>query len=128
MCKQIIGDDKNSRQTAGNFDHHADARVQCKAHPPMELIQGFTRSYWILPLGKCLRCIAPVAVIVDELVESTENTHNNYLQLATYGKINHKLFVRISYPKMDPLLMSLERLLLTLTLTPLFKLKGSATF
>jgi hypothetical protein len=36
----------------------------------MKNILGFTRSHWMLPSGKCLRCIAPVAAatIVDEFV------------------------------------------------------------
>ncbi len=75
MCKQIIGDDKKCRQIAGNFDHHADAAEQCGAYHPMEHIQGFTRSHWMLPLGKCLRGIALAAVMVDELVENTQNTN-----------------------------------------------------
>jgi hypothetical protein len=44
-------------------------------HRPMEHIQGFTRSHWMLPLGECLRRIALVAVTVDELVENTQNTN-----------------------------------------------------
>jgi hypothetical protein len=36
----------------GFFDDHADAAVQWGAHCPMEHILGFTRSNWILPLGK----------------------------------------------------------------------------
>ncbi len=75
MCKQIIGDDKKCRQIAGNFDHHANAAVRCGAHSPMEHIHGFTRSHWMLPSGECLRHIAPVAVVVDELVENTQNTN-----------------------------------------------------
>jgi hypothetical protein len=71
MCKQIIGDGKKCRQISGNFDHHGDAAVRCGAHRPMEHIQGFTRSHWMLSLGKCLRHIAPAAIIVDELVENT---------------------------------------------------------
>jgi hypothetical protein len=37
----------------------------------MEHIQGFTRSHWMLPMGKCLCYIALVAFMVDELVENT---------------------------------------------------------
>ncbi len=128
MCKQIISDKKKCKWIAGDFDHHADGAVQRGAHCPMKHLQGFTRSHWMLPSGKCLHPIAPAAVIVDELVENTQNTKKSYFQLASYGKINHELFVRISYPKMDPLLTSLAQLPLTLTLTPLFKLKSSATF
>jgi hypothetical protein len=81
---------KKCRQIAGNFDQHPDAAVRCGTHQPMEHIQGFTRSHWMLPLGGCLRRIAPVAVMVDKLVENTQNTNKKYyFQLATYGTINH---------------------------------------
>jgi hypothetical protein len=45
----------------------------------MEHIQGFTRSYWMPPSGECLRCIAPAAVMVDEFVETTQNTNKTQL-------------------------------------------------
>jgi hypothetical protein len=32
----------------------------------MEHIQGITRSYWIMPLGKCLRRIAPAVAMVGD--------------------------------------------------------------
>jgi hypothetical protein len=41
----------------------------------MEHIQGFNRSHWMLPSGECLRRIAPAAVMVDELVENTQNSN-----------------------------------------------------
>ncbi len=37
----------------GNFDGHGDVLVCNRAHRPMEEVQGFTRSHWTLPLGKC---------------------------------------------------------------------------
>jgi hypothetical protein len=37
---------------AGHFDGHGDAPVHYHMHPPLEEIQGFTRSHWMLPLGK----------------------------------------------------------------------------
>jgi hypothetical protein len=43
-------------------------------HHPIEHIQGFTRSHWVPPSSKCLRCIAPAAVIVDEFEYNTQNT------------------------------------------------------
>jgi hypothetical protein len=49
---------------AGSFSGDADAVVQCRAHRPMNHIQGFTRSHWMLPSGKCLRRIAPAAAKV----------------------------------------------------------------
>jgi hypothetical protein len=79
----VVGDngidkDKKCRESAGDFDNHADAVVQCGAHCPMEHITGFTRSHWMLPSGKCLCCIAPAATMVDEYIENTQNTNKNY--------------------------------------------------
>jgi hypothetical protein len=45
----------------GNFGGHADAAVQCGLHHPMDHIQGFTRSHWMLSSDKCLRRIASAA-------------------------------------------------------------------
>jgi hypothetical protein len=59
-----INDNKKCRQIAGDFDGHADAVVQCEMHCPMEHNPGFTRSYWMPPLGKCLHRIDPVAAKV----------------------------------------------------------------
>jgi hypothetical protein len=92
MCKHIIGNDKKCRQIAGDFDHHADAAVQCRAHPPMENIQGFTRSHWMLPLGECLRHIALTDVMGNKFVENTQNT-NEKLFSASNLRYNQPLVV-----------------------------------
>jgi hypothetical protein len=54
------------RQIDDDFGGHDNAAVRCGAHRPMEHIQGFTRSHWMPPSGKCLRRIAPTAAMVDE--------------------------------------------------------------
>jgi hypothetical protein len=36
----------------GCFDGHGDAPVRNRAHCPMEEIQSFNRSHWMLPSGK----------------------------------------------------------------------------
>jgi hypothetical protein len=92
MCKQIIGNNKKCRRIAGNFDHHADAAVRCGVHCPMEHIQGFTRSHWMLPSAECSRPIAPAAVMVDKLVEKTQNT-NKKLFSASNLRYNQPLVV-----------------------------------
>jgi hypothetical protein len=69
-----IDNNKKCRESAGDFDHHADAAVRCRAHCPMEHIPGFTRSHWMPPLGKCLQPIAPAAAMVNKYVENTQNT------------------------------------------------------
>jgi hypothetical protein len=51
------------------------AVVRRRAHRPMDHIRGFTRSHWMQPLGECLRGIAPAAAMVDEFVETTQNTN-----------------------------------------------------
>jgi hypothetical protein len=73
-----IDDKEKCRESAGDFNHHADAAVLCGAHCPMEHISGFTRSHWMPPLGKCLRRIAPAAAMVDKYVENTQKVNKNY--------------------------------------------------
>jgi hypothetical protein len=51
----------------------------------MEHIQGFTRSHWMLPLSKCLHPIAPAAAMVNEFVETTQNTNKTQLLAINYS-------------------------------------------
>jgi hypothetical protein len=51
----------------------------------MKHIRGFTRSHWMPPLSECLRRIAPVTAIVNEFVETTQNTNKTQLLASTYG-------------------------------------------
>ena len=67
--------DKKCRQIDDDFDGHGDAAVQCRMHRPMEHIQGITRSHCMQPSGECLCRIALAAVMVDEFVETTQNTN-----------------------------------------------------
>ena len=77
--------DKKCRQIDDDFDGHGDAAVRREAHRPMEHIQGFTWSHWMPPSGKCLCRIAPAAVMVDEFVETTQNTNKPQLLASNYG-------------------------------------------
>ena len=104
--QQQIGDNKKCRQIAGNFDCHTDAAVQHGTHRPIEHVQGFTWSHWMPPSGECLRHIVPAATMVEEFVENTLNTNKTQLLPSNYGTFDRWLFVRISYPEMDPLLSS----------------------
>ncbi len=71
---------------AGNFDGHADTAVQCRAHCPMERINGFMQSHWMPPLGKCLHCIAPAAAMFDDFEWNKKKLtkHNFYLAFSQY--------------------------------------------
>ncbi len=51
----------------------------------MKHILGFTRSQWMLPLGECLRPIALAAAMVDEFVETTQNTNKTQLLAKNYS-------------------------------------------
>ena len=85
MANNKINDVKICRWIAGNFDCHANAAVRHGAHRPMEQIQGFTRSHWMPPLGECLCPIVLVAPMVDEFVETTQNTTKTQLLASNYG-------------------------------------------
>jgi hypothetical protein len=63
------------KQIAGNIDHHADTVVQCGAHCLMENIQGFTRSHWMPPSGKCLYRIASAMAMVNNFDCKHKNTN-----------------------------------------------------
>jgi len=39
----------------------------------------------MLPLGECLRRIAPVAIMVNEFIETTLNTNKTQLLPSNYG-------------------------------------------
>jgi hypothetical protein len=56
-----------------------------RAHRPIEHVQGFTQNYWMPPLGKCMRHIAPAAVMVNKFVETTQNTNKTQLIASNYG-------------------------------------------
>ena len=84
MSNNRINSYKKYREITGQFDDHADAVVQRRAHHPMEHIQGFTRSHWMLPSGKCLHRVASAATMVDEFVETTLNTNRTQLLPSKY--------------------------------------------
>ena len=107
--QQRIDDDKKCRQIARNFYCHADVAVQRGSHRPMEHIQGFTWSHWMLPLVKCLCRIAPAAAMVDKFERNTQNTNKTQLLASNYGTFWLLVVQRILGPEMDPLLSSLMR-------------------
>ena len=82
--QQQNGRDKQCRQIDDDFDDHAYVAVQREAHRPMNHIQDFTRSHWMPPSGKCLCRIAPAAVMVDEFVETTQNTNKTQFLASNY--------------------------------------------
>jgi hypothetical protein len=56
-----------------------DVAVYRRLHRLLEHVHGFTRSHWMPPSGKCLRCIAPAAVMVNKFVETTPNTNKTQI-------------------------------------------------
>ena len=51
------------------------------------------------PLGKCLRRIAPAAAMVNEFVETTQNTNKTQLLASNYSTFRVLVVVRILTPK-----------------------------
>jgi len=82
--QQRIRRDKKCRQIDDDFGGHGDAAVRRGVHRPMEHIQGFTRSQWMPPSGECLRRIALAATMVNEFVETTQNTNKTQLLPSNY--------------------------------------------
>ena len=71
VANNQIDNSNTYTSNAGDFDPHADAVVQCGVDRPMAHILGFTRSHWMMPLGECLRHIAPWAAMVNKFFENT---------------------------------------------------------
>jgi hypothetical protein len=76
---------KKCRRIDGNFYCHGDAAVRRGAHRPIEHVQGFTQSHWMPPLVECSHCIAPAAAMVNEFVETTQNTNKTQLLASNYS-------------------------------------------
>ena len=68
-----------------NIDHHADVAVHCGAHCLMEHIRGITRSHRMLPLDKCVRCIAPAATTDKDFVVMHKTLTKSYFLQANLG-------------------------------------------
>ncbi len=83
--QQRINDKKKCRQIAGDFDCHGDAVVRRGVHHPIEHAQGYTGSRWMPPSGKCLHRIVPAAAMVNEFVETRQNTNKTQFLASNYG-------------------------------------------
>jgi hypothetical protein len=60
--KQKKGRQKNEcTSIVGHFDGHGSGPEQCRRHHPMQYVQGYPGSHWMLPLGNYSLCIAPAA-------------------------------------------------------------------
>jgi hypothetical protein len=78
MGDNKIDDNKKYTSNAGNFGCHADAAVQCRVHPPMWHIPGFTKSHWMPTLGECSHHIAVVAAMVNNFGQKHNTLTKNY--------------------------------------------------
>jgi len=52
--------------------------------------------------GKCLRCIAPAAAMVNEFVETTQNTNKTQLLASNYGSFGGLVVCEIFIPQNGP--------------------------
>jgi hypothetical protein len=62
--------------SACRFDSHSDAPEQYRWHCPMGHVQGYSRSYWMLPLGDYLLRIVPEASRATANKTTTKNVPN----------------------------------------------------
>ena len=126
--RQRIDGNKKCRRIEGSFDCHGDAAVQCRAHRPMEHIQGFTWSHWMPPSVECMCRIAPAATMADKLEWNTQNTNTTQLLASNYGSFQSLVVCENFNPKPDPLLSSLMRQVSCECETTRFQLKSWAKF
>ncbi len=59
MVDAEIDDENKCTSFAGHFDGPADAPWQCQVHCPMEDVQGFGRSHWIIAIGQVSAVYCP---------------------------------------------------------------------
>jgi hypothetical protein len=80
---------------------------QCGTHRPMEHGQGFIRSHWTSPSGKCIHRIAPAAAMVAMVIDGgdTQNTTNTPLLASNYDTF-YLAKVMIFVTRNGPLLTS----------------------
>jgi len=87
------------------------AAVQCGPHRPLEHIHGFTWSHWMLPSCKCLRHIVPAAIMVNKIVETTQNTTKTHLLPSNYGTFRALVVCKNFVPQNGPSTQSMQQAL-----------------
>jgi len=60
-------------------------------------------------IGKCMRCIAPAATMVNKFVETTQHTNKTQLLASNYGTFWWIVVYENFNPKTNPLLSSMMR-------------------
>jgi hypothetical protein len=68
----------------------------------MEHIESFTGSHLMPPLGKCLCRIAPAAAMVNEFVETTQNTNKTQLLASNYSSFQALVITENCIPQNGP--------------------------
>ncbi len=126
--KQWNRRDRKCRQINDDFGGHGDAAVRRDAHRPMEHIQGFNRSHWMLPSTKCSHHIAPAAAMVKEFEWNTQNTNETQLLASNYGIFWSLVVCENFNPKTDPLPSSSMRQASFKCEMPRLELTSSQTF
>ena len=86
------------RRIAGDLDCHGNAVVQRGAHHPIEHVQGFTGSHCMPAWGECLHRTALVAAMVNQFIETTQNTNKTQLLASNYSKFWELFFSRLTGP------------------------------
>jgi hypothetical protein len=69
-----VAAENNCNSVAGHFDRHGGAPKRYEAHCPMQHVQGYTGSHWMLPLGDYSLRIAPAAAMATNNKTTMKNT------------------------------------------------------
>jgi hypothetical protein len=80
----------------GHFDGHCGALRQYRWHPPMQHVQGYLRSHWMLPSGDYLLRSAPAATKAT----GKQITINKYTYFA--GRFDGHGNVPVHEPRTSP--------------------------
>jgi hypothetical protein len=68
----------------------------------MEHVQGFTGSHWMPPSGKCLRPITPAAAMVNDFIETAQNTNKTQLLASNYSTFRALIISENFIPQNGP--------------------------
>ncbi len=68
----------------------------------MEHVQGFTGSHWMPPSVEYSHRIAPAAAMVNEFVETTQNTNKTQLLASNYSTFRAQVISENFIPQNGP--------------------------
>jgi hypothetical protein len=73
VASKISAATSKCASVAGHFDGHAEALKQSTWHRPMQHVQGYKESHWMLPSGNSSLRITPAAAMATINTPTMQN-------------------------------------------------------